>query len=183
MKDLSKIDWRVLQRYTNAQGLKDFDRFLDSMPVNAGYNALIAAGIAWALAGAAVLFTSMEVEKVTKIRAEMMKVESLQPPIPVLKYVPVPKAALVSLGSKIEATYSGVKVLASGDGSATLSAADTDYFPQFLAAVSTLQSGGKNWKTGISSLCVGRDCKGSKVSATIKVESVRVDIPAPVTEE
>lgn len=183
MKNFGKIDWRTLQRYTNAQGVKDFDKFLDALPLNVGYNALIAAGIAWALAGASVLFTSMEVEKVSKLRAEILKVETLQPPIPVLKYTPVPKSNLDKLSKKIEETYKGVSVLVGGDGIVTLSAVDTDFWPQFLAAISTLQNGGKNWKVAMNSMCVGQECTGSKLSAALKVETVRVDIPAPEAEE
>ncbi len=57
MSGFGSIDWNMVKRLTSPQGAKDFDKFLDAMPVNVGYNALIAAGIAWVMAGCAVFFT------------------------------------------------------------------------------------------------------------------------------
>ena len=163
--------------------MKDFDRFLDELPVNVGYNALIAAGMAWVIAGVAVLFTSMEVDKVSHLRADMLKVEALQPPIPVLKYSPVSKLDIENLGKKIEETYAGIHIVVSGEGGAIISATDTDYFPQFMAAVNTFENGARNWKVDIASFCVGRDCVGSKLSASLTIKSVRVDDPPAQTDE
>lgn len=182
MKNLGKLDWRTLQRYTSPQAVKDFDAFLDSLPVNAGYNALIAAGIAWIIAGAAVVFTSMQVDRVSTLRTELMKVEALQPPIPQLLYIPVPKDQLDTLGKKIVATYPGVAVTAESDGKAKVSATDTDYFPQFMAAVSTLQNGGANWRVLMDDFCVGRDCTGQSLSTTLKIEIARIGEPAAIPE-
>lgn len=184
MKQPGKIDWGgIVQRYTNPQAMKDLDQFLDALPVTAGYNALIAAGMAWALAGGAVLFASAEVSNASKLRAEMAKVESLQPPIPVLQYVPVPKDGIERVSKKLMESYKGVTVAVSGPGKALVSASDTDFFPQFLAAISTLENGGKNWKVSLDKLCVGKDCKSAKLSADLKIESVRVGEPPPPPEE
>ncbi len=182
MKEFGKIDWRALQRYTNPQAMKDLDQFLDALPITAGYNALIAAGIAWVLAGAAVLFTSTEVSNASQLRAEMAKVESLQPPIPVLQYLPVPKDSIERISKRVTESYKGISVVVSA-GKAVVSASDTDFFPQFLAAISTIENGGKTWKVSLDKLCVGKDCKGAKLSADLKVESVRVGEPAPPVEE
>jgi hypothetical protein len=146
-----------------------------------GYNALIAAGIAWLLAGTAVFFTSMQIGSVSQLRTELAKVGALKPPIPVIKYEPVPEASLTGLEKKILETYKGVNFVGSG-ASLTLSAADTDYFPQFLAAIGTLENGGRNWKVSIDSMCVGNDCTGSKLAAVLKVEVARVG-EAPKEEE
>lgn len=177
MKNLNNIDWNVIKRYTSPQAVKDFDAFLDALPVNAGYNALIAAGIAWIIAGGAVLFTSMEVDRVSTLRTELAKVESLQPPIPLLNYFPVGKADIDTLGKKITATYPGLSVVTTGDGKVTISASDTDYFPQFLAGVSTMQYGGKNWRVTTDSMCAGIECKVSKLVATLKVDVATIGAP------
>jgi hypothetical protein len=175
--DFKKIDWNMLKRYTSPQAVKDFDRFLDSLPLNVGYNALIAAGLAWVLAGGAVFFTSIETAKVSKVRTALAQVRALQPPIPVLKYTPVSQATLKALEEKLEKTYKGISLKTGVDGEVTVSAADTDFFPQFLGAISALQRGGKNWKVRIDTLCVGRECAVSKLLAVLKVESVRVGEP------
>ena len=57
------------------------------------------------------------------------------------------------------------------------SAQDTDFFPQFLAAVGYFQRGAKNWKVNISEMCVGRDCKSAKLTAKLKIETVKIKEP------
>lgn len=185
MKGAGKIDWSSLQRYTSPQAMKDLDAFLDALPLNVGYNALIAAGIAWAVAGAAVLFASTEVGKVSELRAEMMKVEALQPPIPVLEYIPVGKDGIERVSKKITESYKGISVATGAPGKATVTAQDTDFFPQFLASISMIENAGKNWKVSLDRMCVGRDCTGSKLSADLKIEAVKVGAPPEpeVTED
>lgn len=174
--DLKKIDWTVVKRYTSPQAIKDLDRFLDSVPMTVGYNALITAGLVWLLAAGAIFFTSLETEKVSKMHTDLLQIQALRPPIPVLQYIPVNQLVLKNLSEKITSTYKGISIVTS-DGLATLTAADTDYFPQFLAAVSYLQRGGRNWKVKIDTFCVGRGCTGSKLTANLKIETVRFGEP------
>lgn len=182
-KNLGKIDWSMVKRLTSPQGVKDFDAFLDALPLNVGYNALIAAGITWILAGSAVFFTALEVEKVSGLRAELAKIGALKPPIPIIKYDPVPEASIKTVQNKILETYKGVS-FAGSSGSLTVSASDTDYFPQFLAALNTLQNGGRNWRVNLTSMCVGSECSSSKLSAVVKVEIARVtEAPKEVVTE
>lgn len=176
MIQLGKIDVRALQRYTSAQAVKDFDRFLDALPVTVGYHALIAAGMAWAIASAAVLFAFTEVGKVSKFRADLMEVSALKPPIPVLKYDPVSKAELDKVGRRIKKVFGDIDSVPA-DGRVSMRGTDTDYFPQFLGAINFLQNAQKNWRVTTESMCVGRDCKGSPVSASFKVEYVRIGDP------
>lgn len=175
------IDWQAIKRYTSPQAVKDFDAFLDALPLNVGYNALIAAGIAWIVAGATVFFTATEVGKVSSLRAEMAKVEALKPPIPIIQYIPVSVDALKPLEKRLSSTYKGINFTDTG-GSVTVSAQDTDYFPQFLAVINTLQNGGKNWRVSIDQMCIGRDCPAAKLVASLKVEMARVGEP-PKEEE
>jgi hypothetical protein len=176
VKQLANIDWNALKRLTSPQGVKDFDAFLDGLPLKAGTNALIAAGIAWIVAGTAVFFTTMEIEKVGNLRAELAKVGALKPTVPVITYDPVPETQLVPLEKRTVETYKGIAF--AGTASAlTLTAGDTDYFPQFLAAINTLQNGGRNWRVSLTSLCAGADCTSSRLSAVLKVEMARVDDP------
>jgi hypothetical protein len=178
--DFAKINWGTIQRYTSSQSVKDFDEFLDDLPLNVGNNALIAAGLVCVMAGASVWFASMETEKVSKLHSELMNVQALQPPVPVLKYTPVSQVTLKKLSDKVAATYKGITLTSGSDGVIGISAGDTDYFPQFLAAISYLQRGGRNWKVRIESLCAGRECPSSKLTATLKVEAVRFGEPEAV---
>lgn len=176
--DMKNIDWNgVFKKYSDPQAVKDFDKFLDDLPMNVGYNALIAAGIAWILAGGTVLFASQEMDKVSKTRAELMKVQALQPPIPVLKEIPVPQATLKEVTKNLTEIFKGISIVQSGDGKLTVSAQDTDFFPQFLAALSYIQRGGASWKVNIETFCAGRECQGSKLSATLKIDLIKVGDP------
>ena len=56
----SGFDMNTIKRLTNPQAVKDLDKFLDALPLNVGYNALIAAGFTWLLAGLAILFATTE---------------------------------------------------------------------------------------------------------------------------
>lgn len=176
MKNLGNIEWSKVKRYASPEGVKELDRFLDTLPLHVGTNALAAVGIAWLVAGLAVVITTMEMEKVSKLRAELAKVESLKPPIPTVEYAAPPEAELKDLQAMITGTYKGLS-FSGGAGALTISAQDTDYFPQFLAAIHTLQNGGRNWRTEITAMCAGRDCPTSKLSATLKIEVARVAAP------
>ncbi len=174
--DMNKVN-STIKRYTSAQSMKDLDVFLDDLPLNVGYNALIAAGIACLMGAGSVWFAAQETEKVSKLHADLMNVQALQPPVPILKYTPVSKDVIKDMSDKIKKTYKGLNIEGGSDGSVTITAQDTDFFPQFLAAISYLQRGGKSWKVMINSLCVGRDCNGSKLSANLQVQMVRFGEP------
>jgi len=180
--DLKKINLATIQRYTSPQAVKDFDTFLDNLPVNVGYNALIAAGAICMLAAASVWFSSLELQKVSKLHADLTNVKALQPPVPVLKSVPVGDKILKPLGEKVAADFKGI-VIATADGDVKVTAQDTDYFPQFLASISYIQRGGRNWKVSINELCVGRDCKNSKLYADLKVSVVQIAAPEVKQED
>lgn len=173
----SGFDINALRRMANPQAIKDLDKFLDALPLNVGYNALIAAGIAWIVAGAAVLFASTETASVNKLRSDLLAVEALKPPVPTIEYIKVRKNELDKISDKIEQTFKPVTVLVKGDGEITVSASDTDYYPQFQAAISHLQSGGKNWKLEIKKLCAGRECTGPAIQAQLTLTKARIDLP------
>jgi hypothetical protein len=174
--DLKDFNMGTIQKYTSPQAMKDFDAFLDKLPLNVGYNALIAAGVVCLMGAASVWFSAQQLQEVSKLHADLTNVQALQPPVPVLKYTPVSEDVLKPLAKKIEATFKGVKIQTSAGGM-KLSALDTDYFPQFLAAISYLQRGGRNWKVKTETLCVGRDCKADKLSADLKVDMVSFGAP------
>lgn len=172
--DIKKIDMTLVKRYTSPQAVKDFDRFLDAMPMNVGYTALIIAGLIWMMAGGAVFFASSEMKGVTKLRAELLEVESLQPPVPQIEYIAVPKAQLEESTKKIAGLYPGVTIIVQGEGKATVSGTAVNAYPQFRAAINHLQNSGINWRTQFETLCLGRECSGSSLSAAIKIEVAHV---------
>jgi hypothetical protein len=180
--DFKNLNMATIQKYTSAQAMKDFDSFLDALPLNVGYNALIAASLVCLMGAASVWFSAEELQKVSQLHSDLTNVQALQPPVPVLKYAAVSQAILKPLTDKIAATFPGIKVTASGEGEVRITAQDTDYFPQFLAAISYTQRGGRNWKVRTTALCVGRDCKPDFLSIQLKVETVIFGAPEPKAE-
>ena len=66
--------------------------------------------------GSAVFFASDEMARATKMHADLMQVQALQPPIPVLKYVPVNQGVLKTLCDKVAKTYKGITLTSNADG-------------------------------------------------------------------
>ncbi len=161
----------------NPQSIKDFDRFLDSLPLNVGYNAIIAASIAWILAGAAVVFASVEAGKVSKLRSDLLAIEALKPPIPQMEYNNVSKPILETLVKKMEKLYPGVGIIVNGDGGITISGSAVSYYPQFRAAIGHIVNGGRLWRVNVNKICVGRECKGPSLQAELNVSMARVSEP------
>ena len=176
LMNLKDFNMATIQKYTSPQAMKDLDAFLDALPINVGYNALIAAGVVCLMGASSVWFSALQLQNVSKLHSDLTNVQALQPPVPVLKYAPVSAAVLKPLVEKIQNTFKGIRVEA-GDGTVKMVAQDTDYFPQFLAAVSYLQRGGRSWKVKTQTLCVGRECKSDKLYAEFKVDMVLFGTP------
>lgn len=172
-----KFDIASFKRLTNPQSIKDLDKFLDALPLNVGYNALIAAGMAWVIAGAALLFASTQTAHINKLRTDLLAVEALKPPVPSIEYIPVSSQTLEPVRQKIEKTFKGTTLSIRSEGTVTLSANDSDYYPQFQAAISHLENSGRNWRVSIVSMCAGRECTGQPLQAELTVEVARINAP------
>ncbi len=172
---MAKLDLKKIQGYLSAEKMKDLDRFLDALPGNVGYNALIFAFSTWALAAAAVLFAVMATKDLTELRTKLLEVEALQPPVPEITYTPVSKSNLQKVVDGIEGLYPGVSYIIDGNGEVSVSAGDVRYIPQFKSAISHLQNGGKMWRTQIKDLCFGKECSGPKLQGTLSFYMVRVE--------
>ena len=168
-----KIDFdHLIKKYTNPQAVKELDKFLDAMPMNVGYNALIAAGLAWLLAGCMILFASMESTKMAEIQAELAKVEALKPPVPVLDNINVGQNQLKQFVETVDGLYPGIAFKVNR-GSLSVSGSLAHY-AQFRGAISHVQSGGKSWQVEFKRLCVGRECKGPQLQADLNIKIVKV---------
>jgi len=175
--DLKNFNLETLKRYTSSQSINDFDKFLDALPSNVGMNAMTALVVMWIIAGSFLYFVSGQSDKAATIRSSLTEVESLTPPVPSLEYNPVEKTKLDEFSKTVKEIYKGLNITAKNGGEVMISAQDTDFFPQFLAAVGYFQRGAKNWKVNISEMCVGRDCKSAKLTAKLKIETVKIKEP------
>ncbi|AGH98645.1 hypothetical protein [Micavibrio aeruginosavorus] len=174
--DFKSFDWRSLQKYMKPQASEDLNRFLENLPQTAGQNALIAAGIAWAAAGALGLYATIQTQKMITLRAELKQVEALKPMVPKVTDVPVPAADVKSFAENLAQIYRGLKIQASGS-SIQVSSTDTSRFAEFREAIGHMQNGGTGWRVTVDRMCVGRECDKDKLIALLKVNKVSVDKP------
>lgn len=176
--NLKSFDWKSLQKYFSSQSADDLNRFLEKMPQNAGQTVLIAAGIAWAMAGALGLYTAIQTQKLTELRAELMATEALQPSVPTIKNVAIPKAEVEKFVENAKKSYRGIDIKSKGS-TIVITANSTANFAEFREAIGHVQNGGEQWRVSLENLCVGRECdKRYKLAASLKVNKVSVDKPS-----
>ncbi len=173
-QSLKGFDWRSLKKYASPKAADDLNLFLEKLPQNTGQTMLIVAGVTWAVAAAVGLFTTVQLQKLTEIRAEFQDAQALQPKIPTIRDVGVNRAEVESFIGELKTIYTGLEI--SGGGSTvTLTANSTRDFGQFREAVGHVQNGGSGWRVNVDKFCVGRECDRYELSATLKINKVSVN--------
>ena len=176
VKFLKSFDWRSLKKYTSPQAADDLNAFLEKMPQNVGQTMLIIAGVVWGVAGAMGLYTTVQLQTLTELRAELEEAESLKPVVPVIKDVAVRKEEVTQFVDKIKETYQAISIDANG-ASILITADTTAKFGIFREAVGHVQNGGSGWRVNIDRLCVGRECERRPLAAALKINKVSVQKP------
>ncbi len=176
--DLKNFDWRALQKLADPKAAGDLNAFLEKLPQHAGQSVLIAAGIAWAVAGALGLYASIQARQLVEVRAELAKAEALQPTVPKIKDVPIAEAEVKAFIDKVTKDYQGLRFLVKGSV-ITITSDRTSNFAEFREAIGHMQNGGSGWRVSLDKLCVGRECGAKdKLGVALKVNKVSVENPA-----
>lgn len=170
--DLKGIN-AAINKYLSPQGMKDMNKFVEQMPLRAGYGILIAGGIAWFIGGLAVVYATTVAKDVSEIRAELIKSEALKPVVASLVKTPVPATDIKDFVERVDPLYKDVSISASG-GNIIMSSSSGRYFGAFREAVNHAYNGGQRWRLSLESLCVGRECKGGFLSGTFNVNTLKV---------
>ena len=153
--NLKSFDWRSLQKYMDPKSSGDLNAFLEKLPQNAGQTVLIAAGIAWAMAGALGLYASIQARQLTELRAELVKAEALTPIVPKISDVPIDKKEVETFIGKVSA-YDGLNIKANGS---TIVIRPTDrQFCQVSEAIGHMQNGGFRLARDAGQIACGREC-------------------------
>ena len=169
------FDMNMVKKMFSSRASADLNVFLENLPQNAGKTILIAAGIAWGTAAATGLFTAIQAQKLTELRAELKETESLKPSVPSIKNVPIAKSEVEKFVEKSKESYRGLDIKVNGS-SIIISAKSTRNFAEFREALGHMQNGGNGWRVSLEKLCVGRECdKNIKLAASLKVNKVSVD--------
>lgn len=176
--NLKSFDWRSLQKYMDPKSSGDLNAFLEKLPQNAGQTVLIAAGIAWAMAGALGLYTSIQTRQLTELRAELAKAEALTPIVPKISDVPIDKKEVEAFIGKVSKAYDGLNIKANGS-TIVITSGQTSNFAKFREAIGHMQNGGSGWRVTLDKLCVGRECGDKdKLGIALKVNKVSVENPS-----
>ncbi len=174
--DFKNIDLTVFKKLVDPKSTGDLNAFLENLPQNAGQTVLIAAGIAWAMAAALGLYTTIQVQALTEFRTELQELDALKPNVPTIKEVAVPPAEVKKFAEELSAIYRGLKINARGS-TLFISAATTARFTEFREILGHVQVGGADWRLAVDKLCVGRECKQEKLGVALKVSKVSVENP------
>lgn len=176
-KKLKSFDWRSLKKYASPQASDDLNKFLEKLPANAGKTMLIIAATAWGMAGVVGLYTTVQIQQLTELRAELEEAEALQPIVPRISDIPIPPNEVTAFVEKIKDIYQGIDIRASGS-TVVLTAQSTGNFGQWREAIGHVQNGGSGWRVNIDKLCVGRECAGNMpLAAALKINKVSVTNP------
>ena len=173
-----KFDWRSLQKYMDPKSSGDLNAFLEKLPQHAGQTVLIAAGIAWAMAGALGLYTSIQVKQLTEMRTELKEAQALTPIVPKISDVPIATGEVDAFIQKVKDSYTGLTFQVNGS-TIVITSAQTSNFAKFREAIGHMQNGGSGWRVTLEKLCVGRECGDqAKLAVSLKVNKVSVENPA-----
>ncbi len=176
IESMKSFDWRSLQKYTSPKAAEDLNGFLEKLPQNVSHSLLIAAGIAWGMAGVLGLFTTVHIQKLTELRAELEEAQALQPIVPKIKDAAVNPKEVKVFEEKVRDTYHGLDIRSNGS-SIAITSSSTAQFAQFREAIGHVQNGGSGWRVNVDRLCVGRECGQHALAASLKINKVSVDKP------
>lgn len=173
------FDYRKLQKYASPQAFNDLNDFLESLPVRAGQGVLIAAGIAWAVAGFAIFYAIIQAQQVAELRTELLKAEALVPQVPKIVRESVPDQKIKAFAARVDKAYQNVKVVSSGN-TIKVTSGNGRFFGAYREAIGHLFNGGdsrlgETWRIDVKSMCVGRECKGNFLNGEFTVYKLAVD--------
>lgn len=172
----------AIRKLSNPHAAGDLGKFLEKLPLNTGNTMLMIAAAAWGVAGAAGLFATVQAQQLTEMRAKLAQSTALQPIVPQIVDVAIAPADVSKFAEELKSVYSGVEVQASGSD-INISSTSTANFGQFREAVGHVQNGGSGWRVSVGKLCVGRECQGPPLQASLKINKVDVKAPVPVEPE
>lgn len=177
--DFKNIDLSMLKKLMDPKSSGDLNAFLEKLPQNAGQTVLIAAGIAWAMAGALGLYASIQARQLTELRASLKEAEALTPIVPKISDVPIATAEVEAFIKKVTKDYEGLTLQVNGS-TIIITSPQTSNFAKFREAIGHMQNGGSGWRVTLDKMCVGRECgNNDKLAVSLKVNKVSVENPTP----
>lgn len=176
MGSVKSFNWASLKSLTSPKAAEDLNSFLENLPQHVGQTLLIIVGVVWASAGALGLYTTIQLQQLTELRASLQEAKALKPIVPTIRDVPVGQNEVKEFVQRISETYHGLQIKDQGS-SVLITATSTGYFGAFREAIGHVQNGGSGWRVNVDRLCVGRECERNPLAAILKINKVSVDKP------
>ncbi len=175
--DFKSFDLSALQKLADPKLAGDFNAYLEQLPERAGQTILIAAGIVWAVAAAAGLFTTIKVQQLTELRNTVKEAQALVPVVPKISDKPISAGEVKAFAEQSSKAYKGLNITANGS-TVVITSTSTANYAQFREAIGHVQNGGQGWRVSLQKFCVGRDCdKQFKLAASLSINKVSVEKP------
>lgn len=175
--DFKSFDIGALKKLADPKLAGDLNAYLEAMPEKAGHSILIAAGIVWAVAAAAGMFTTIKVQQLTELRNTVSEAKALVPPVPTIRDQAISSKEVGDFVAAISKIYKNVRITAR-DNTVTITSNNTRAYGEFREAVGHIQNGGNGWRVSLEKLCVGRECENrTQLAATLKVNKVSIQNP------
>jgi len=163
-----------IQKLFSPQSVNDTNKFLEEMPLRAGYGVLIAGGIAWFIGGLAIVYATTIARDVAEIRAELVKSEALKPVVATLQRRPVSDKDIEAFVKRVDPLYKNVTIESARGGKVFFSSSNGRYFGQFREAINHAYNGGQRWRLSLESLCVGRECEDGFLKGVFTVNTLDI---------
>lgn len=164
----------AIRKLTTPQAADELNSFLEKLPKNTSKSILIVTGIIWACAAFVGLYTTMKMQELSEISVERQEAQALLPAVPKIQDKPVSSKEVKTFVDELQKTYKGLEIKGSSSN-IIISAKSTAQFGQFREAIGHIQNGGFGWRVNVEKLCVGKECKHTPLSATLRINKVSVE--------
>lgn len=175
--DIKSFDINFFKKLTDPKMAGDLNTYLENLPEKAGHTILVAAGIAWAVAAAAGLFTTIKVQQLTEYRNTVKEAQALVPVVPKISDRPIEEADVKRFAEEASKAYKDLRITANGSN-LLITSASTAHYAQFREAIGHVQNGGNGWRVSLQKFCVGRECdRQFMLAASLSINRVSVERP------
>lgn len=174
LQSLTKFDWRGMGRYFSPKAADELNEFLEKLPQNANKSMLIVAAVIWCVAGGLFIYTTIKIQELAEITVENQEAKSLLPKVPTIKDNPVSANEIKTFVDELQKIYNGIEIKGNS-ANIIVAAKSTSQFGQFREAIGHIQNGGSGWRVNIDKLCIGKECKPTPLSASLKINRVSVE--------
>lgn len=154
----TKFDMTQMKRWLSPEGYHGLDTFLESLPARVSKNILIAAGVAWAVAGLALVYANILSSSYAELKTELLKTEAVKPLVPSIVETPVPATETAAKIDHLKKVFKDLNITAT-DGVVTIGVEDPKFYGAYLQSVYAIMALGEGYKITMTELCQGSECK------------------------